>query len=593
MAISCRVDGNVLARLGGGGAWAAPFRVLGRRSKMSGIRRFGVRVALAGAVAALSVFGPPAVQAQTPPPTQPQPPPFTERRLSMTDAVELALKQNADLDVVRIVPLIQDTGIDLAKSNWVPSLNSTFFEDRNSSPPNSFLSGGQTKIQQNQSFFTVGIGALLPFGSSYNIGWDNYRSTTNNAFANFSPQYGSNLAFNFTQPLLRNFGVDSPRQQLQVSRKNREISDEQVREAVTTTTRQVRNAYWDLVFSRSSLEVAQQSLDLAQRSLKENRARVEIGTMAPIDIVQAEAEVAQREEAVIIADAAIGRAEDALRALIFGRHLAAEWNARLIPTDPAVYTEMPVDIDSAVRASLDTRTDLLQAQKTIEANDMTIRFLRNQILPDLIASVDYGAVGIGGTQLVRGDGFPGDVIDTIKKPYSDVLQDVVGAQFPSWTFTVQFSYPLGTAPAEANLARARLQNQQSARQLDAARIRAATEIREMGRTVTANSKRVDATRAARTLADKRLEAEEKKFQAGMTTSFFVLQAQRDLNQARNNELQALIDYLKSVVDWETSQIAPLGASPFITVVTGGGVGSAQSIGLQQQQQNQQQQQQRR
>jgi outer membrane protein TolC len=158
---------------------------------------------------------------------------------------------------------------------------------------------------------------------------------------------------------------------------------------------------------------------------------------------------------------------------------------------------------------------------------------------------------------------------------------------------MQFSYPLGTAPAEANLARARLQNQQSARQLDAGRIRAATEIREFGRTVTANSKRVEATRAARTLADKRLEAEEKKFQAGMTTSFFVLQAQRDLNQARNNELQALIDYLKSVVDWETSQISPVGASPFITVVTGGGVGSAQGIGLQQQQQNQQQQQQRR
>ena len=531
---------------------------------MSGIRRFGVRVALATAVAGLSVFGPPAVQAQTPAPAAP------ERRLSIMDAVELAIKQNSDLEVVRINPAIQDVSIDQARAQWAPTFTTLFQGDYRDNPPNSFLSGGQETITNNQNILNFGFGSALPWwGSSYRVGWENYRATTNNAFANFSPQVGSTATFNFTLPLLRDRSIDLTRQSLQVSSKNREISDVLVREAVATTTRFVKNAYWDLVFSINSLEVQRLSLDLAQRSLKENRARVEIGTMAPIDIVQAEAEVAQREEAVIVAEAAIARSEDALRALIFTAHTPEEWEARLVPTDAAVFTPLAVDLRGSVREALDVRTDIVEAQKTLEANDITIRYLRNQLLPDLTAVVDYGATGIGGDQFVRGEGFPGPIIDTITKPYSDVLKDVIGAEFPSWTFTVQLGIPLGNSTQDVNLARARLQNQQSLRQLDASRIRVATEVREAARQVTTNGKRVEATRASRALAEKRLEAEEKKFQAGMTTNFFVL--------------QALIDYLKSVVDFETAKVAPLnGAVNVISVSPGGGFTS----GSQQQQQQQ-------
>lgn len=532
---------------------------------MFGIRRSRIGAALVAAWGSLSAFGAVAVHGQTPAA------PPVERRLSITDAVELALQQNADLEVVRINPQIQDVSISQARANWAPSVNSLLQSDNRNSPVNSFLSGGQSKITNNQATYNAGIGSNLPWGgASYNVGWSNYRATTNNVFSNFSPQTGSTFTVNFSQPLLRNFAIDATRQQLQVSRKNREISDVQVREAVAGTTRAVKNGYWDLVFAISSLEVQRQSLDLAQRSLRENRARVEIGTMAPIDIVQAEAEVAQREESVIVAEAAIARAEDALRALIYGQHASQEWNARLVPTDAAAFTPVSVDIDGAVKGALESRTDLQQAQKTIEANDVTIRYLKNQILPDLRASVDYGATGIGGSQFIRAnDGFPGTITGTVNKPFTDVLNNVFTNDFPSWTFAVQLTYPLGTSPQDATLARARLQNQQSMKQLDSSRIRVATEVREVARTVNTNSKRVEATRASRALAERRLEAEEKKFQAGMTTNFFVLQAQRDLNQARNNELQALIDYLKSVVNYETSQIAPLNSGASVTVVTGG------------------------
>ena len=530
---------------------------------MFGIRRSAAVSAVAAALGGLSVFGVAPVHGQTP--AAQTPPAAAEQRLSITDAVELALKQNADLEVVRLNPQLQDVGISLARSAWAPTFT-TFAQGSNRDTPiNSLLAGDVDKLENNSTAMNFGLQSALPWrGASYQIGWENNRATTNNIFANF------------TQPLLRNFGIDSTRQQLQVSRKNREISDVQVKEAVATTTRSVKNAYWDLVFAISSLDVQRQSLDLAQRSLKENRARVEIGTMAPIDIVQAEAEVAQREEAVILAEAAIARAEDALRALIYGQHAADQWNSRLVPTDQAAFTPVAVDIDGAVKGALGSRTDLQQAQKTIEANEVTISLLRNQVLPALNASVDYGGTGIGGTQLIRGDGFPGPIIGSETKRYSDVLGDLIRNNFPSWTFTLQLSYPLGTSTQDANLARARLQNQQTARQLDASRIRVATEVREVARTVTTNSKRVEATRASRALAEKRLEAEEKKFQAGMTTNFFVLQAQRDLNQARNNELQALIDYLKSVVNYETAQVAPLGAGAGVTVVSGatGAAGAA-------------------
>jgi outer membrane protein TolC len=224
------------------------------------------------------------------------------------------------------------------------------------------------------------------------------------------------------------------------------------------------------------------------------------------------------------------------------------------------------------------------SQKQIESNDVSIRYLRNQSLPDVTANLNYSALGVGGTQYRFGSGFPPEVLGTTQRGFSSVLGDAFGGAYPTWNFNVQLSYPIGRSNAEANLARARLQNQQAEKQLESQKLLVATQIRDLARNVQTNSKRVEATRSARALAEERLRAEEKKFQAGMTSSFLVFQAQRDLSQARNNELQAIIDYLKSVVDFQTAQDAPLSG--------GGGVPQVNS-GVQQQQQLQQQQQQQR
>jgi outer membrane protein TolC len=520
---------------------------------VSGIRARSALVAL-GATAWLSVFGVAPVRAQTPPAAQ-----SDIRRISIDEAVALALENNLDLQVDRISPQIQDLSVAQARTGYTPVFQSVIDWNDQTQPPASLLAGNASQIVGNNSGYDFGVSALNKWGGFYNVTFNNARATTNNIFTNFNPQLNSNISLNYTQPLLRNFKIDGTRQQILVSQKNREISDVQLEQSIALTARNVKNAYYDLMYTIGNLNVQRQSLDLAQQSLKDNRARVEIGTMAPIDIVQAEAEVAQREESVILAEAAISRAEDRLRALVFNPSSPDFWRLRIEPTEQVQFRPMTVDTDGAVANALKRRTDLNRSRRQLEANDVNIRYFRDQTRPDVNASVTYFAQAIGGTSYIRDPttGFPGTIVGEAQKSYASTLQTMFSGDFPTWTLQMQISYPIGQANAEAALARARLQDQQSRRQLQSQELVVATQIREYARQVQTNTKRVDATRASRVLAERRLEAEEKKFQAGMTTAFLVFQAQRDLNQARNNELQALVDYVKSTVDFEAVQETPL------------------------------------
>ena len=186
--------------------------------------------------------------------------------------------------------------------------------------------------------------------------------------------------------------------------------------------------------------------------------------MAPIDIVEAEAEVARREEAVIIAEGTISQAEDRLKSLIFDPGMPDFWRIRLELTDPPPVEMRPVDLDLAVKTALDKRTDIRLARKQIETTDINIRYFRNQTLPDVNAQVDYSLTGLGGTQLIRGDGFPGPIIGQIDRGFGSVLGDIFRNSFPNWTLSLVVGYPIGPSSAEANLARARLEQNQTQKQ---------------------------------------------------------------------------------------------------------------------------------
>jgi outer membrane protein len=488
----------------------------------------------------------------------------TLRRLSIDEAVNLGLEQNLGIKVQRFDPQIQDTGIAQARSFWAPQFSSTISRASNQQPVVNIFSGTQPSVTTGQFATGVTLAETLPWGANYTANWNNARFTTTDPTNTFNPRVQSNISLNFTQPLLRNRSIDQIRQAVASSQKFRDLSDIQLNSVIIQTTRGVRNAYWDLTTSINNLKAQQESLTLAQQSLKDNQKRVEIGTMAPIDIVQAQAEVASNEERVIVAEALIKRAQDNLRALILDPSTPDFWTAVFEPSDVAPFTEQAIDIDAAVRNALDKRTDLRSAKNSLDRSDIDIRFLRNQILPDVSAQVNYGAIGIGGVQLPSRNPFTGeftsDITTPIQRSYGSALGDVFRSSYPQWTFGVQIGYPLGASTSHANLERARLEYQQAQAQLKNMELQVATQVRESARNVQTNQKRVLSARASRELQEKKLEAEEKKQAAGMSTSFFVFQAQRDLAQARTAEIQAISDYNKSLVDLEAVQLAPITGS---------------------------------
>lgn len=504
-------------------------------------------------VAAAGVLLPAAVQQAAASETQ-------VRRLTADEAVRLAAENNLGIQIARFDPQIEDLNILQARTGYTPTLNSSLQQNSNTSPPNSFLSGAQGTLNTDQFSMTTDVQQLLPWGGQYALGFDSARSTSNNFFSNFNPQLRSSLSFNYTQPLLRGFKIDGTREQILVSQKNREIADVGVRETLTTTSRTVRNAYWELAYQIAALQVARQSLELAEESLRNTRSRVEIGTTPPIDIVEADAEVATRREAVIVAEAQIATAEDTLRALVYNPSMPDFWTIRIEPVDMPPFEPMSVDVDGAIRNALDRRSDLQQAKKTMEATDIDIRFLKNQSMPDVSARVDYGLSAIGGVQFVRAPGIglaPGEIIGEQHRGLGSVLGDLLTNDFPAWTLSLNYSQPIGRSSQEANLARVRLQHSKSETQLKNQELQVATQVRQAARQLVTNQQRVQTTRASREFAERRLEAEQRKFAAGTSTNFLVFQAQRDLAVARNNELRAILDYNQSRVDLETVQEVPL------------------------------------
>ncbi|HEY7055158.1 MAG TPA: TolC family protein [Vicinamibacterales bacterium] len=494
--------------------------------------------------------------------------------LTMEEAVRMALENNLGIREERLNPEIRNYAVVQASSVYTPALFSQLNRGNSAAPPTDFLSTGGVGVVTSGSMTTVaGITQQLPFGgSNYQFSFDGSRSTTDAPRTIFSPQLGSHLNLVYNQPLLRNFRIDQFRQQLYQSKNLQSVADIQLHQRVIQTSRNVRAAYYNLVGAIAGLDVAQQSLDLARQSLKDNRTRVEVGTMAQIDIVQSEAEVASNEENVIVAEAAIQSAQDQLRALIMNPSQPGFWDARFKPADQPMLAAQAIDLDGAIRTALANRTDLQQLKKNIESTDIDRRFNENQRLPQLDLQARYGVTGIGGTQFSYGAPGPNgelpQVTGTSIRSFGDVLHDVFGNDFRQWSFQLNMSYPIGTSQAEAAVAQLKLQQQQQHTTVADLEMQITTQVREAARNVSTNLKRVEATRKARELAERRLEAEEKRFTVGLSQTFELVQAQRDLARARQQELNATIDYNRSLVDFETVQNAPLGGGGGVSVSSG-------------------------
>ena len=544
------------------------------------LRCCALTLSLVAAGASAFAQEPPAAQPVPPPPPAAQPTPVPPppqgpvRRVTIDEAVASALQQNVALRVQRMNPDISELDIAQAYGSWLPALTGRLFYQDLTQPVATILQSGagQSNFTQNQWLGTFGVEQVLPTGGSYSLGYEAARTRNNNLFAILNPNTRGNLSFSFVQPLLRNRGVDSTRLNIQISKNNLAISDLELRNTVVTTVRNVKNAYWNLAVALSNLAVQQQTLELSRQTLGDNRKRVEVGTMAPIDIVQAEAEVASNEENVIIAEQTVAQAQDRLRALLLDPGLPEFWQTTFEPADTPALAADPVDVEAAVQNAIKNRLDLQQTRKQLENNESRIRFFQNQVLPAVGLNVDYGLAGLGGTVLNRDTTDPlnpsGAVTRSVR-PYGDVVRDILGFDYPTWSASIQVNYPLGRNPNRVNLERARLQNDQSQLQLRDLERQVIQQVRDLARQVNTNLRRVATTRAARTLAERRLEAEQKKFGVGLSTTFNVLQAQRDLAAARNNEQNAILDFENSRVDFEAAQEASISGGSGISLVGGG------------------------
>jgi outer membrane protein len=498
---------------------------------------------------------------RTPAPTQAAAVAVQGPQLQVTsdEAVRMALENNLGIQAQRLSPQIQALLLSQTRATYAPLLFSNTTKNSNSNPPNNFLAG--ENFVTNAGFRNnSGVDQLLKWGGGrYAASIDGARNTTSDPTNPFNPILSSNFNFNFTQPLLRNFAIDSTRQQLLVGQKQLEIVDVQLQQTITQTARGVRSAYFALLGAIGQLEVARKSLELANVSLRNNEKRVEVGTIPPIDIVEAQAEVSRNEEAVIINEAQIKSLEDALRTLIMNPSQPDYWTARIIPSEQPVLTPQTVDVEAAIRNALDKRTDLIQARKQLEQTDIGIRFARNQRLPGVNAVVNYGLAGVGGTRTGYdySGGFPVPTGEVVQRSFGDALRDIFGNEFKTWSFQLQVNYPLGRSAADVELAQGRVQRQQDVTGLRALELQVTAAVRDAARQVDTNLQRVEATRKAREFAQKRYEAEEKRMTVGLSTTFQLFQAQRDLAQQQLAELNAVISYNSAPVNFEAVQLVPV------------------------------------
>jgi len=500
-------------------------------------------------------------------PTEPAPPPGTNVDLTLDEATARALERNLDIAVERLNPQTFDLNIARIRAAYRPTASSTINQQSRVQPPTSTLNGGNI-VDNTVTTYNTGLTQQVPWGGgNASFQFNNNKQVTSNNLVNYNPAFNSNFALTLTQPLLRGFLIDNNRQQLRVTALNRDASEIQLRGTIATTLANVRNAYWELLYALQALDVAQGSLDLANKLVQDNQSRVEVGALAPLDVVQAQAEAATRRQTVAQADAQWRTSELSLKRLIVSGTDDPLWNAQINPIDRPTFLAEPLDVQAAVRTALDDRTDLQQARKTIESNDITLRYMRNLTLPALDLQASYGANGLGGTQFRRnGTGVTSQIIGSVPGGYGDAWRTLTGRNYPTWNLGLNFSYPIGASAQEAQLARARVQLNQSAAQIRALELQVATDVTNAALQVQSGLTRYQAATIARSLAQQRLDAEQSRFDVGLSTNYFVVQAQRDLSTAQNTELRALLDYRRALVDYERLQEAPAARGAGITVL---------------------------
>jgi outer membrane protein len=497
--------------------------------------------------------------------------------ITIEDAVARGTDKNVDIAVARITPRLTDFTIAGLEANYRINLTSSTSTSRVNQPATNATQGvaaGQNQLTDTRAWNSGITQNLFRTGANYSVNWTNSRREQSSANAFRNPTFNSFMSFNVTQPILRGFKIDATRAALKTNRISQQNDEISLTATTATTQANVRNAYWDLVYAIGAVEAAQNSLDLAARLVRDNKSRVEIGTLAPIDVVSAQAEEASRRNTLVQSQATVRTAELTLKRLIVSGTDDPLWTSSLNPVDRPSTTPEPINLEAAVARALSQRTDLQQSKNNLQISDINLKSQVDQTRPLLNLTANYGLTGLGGpfTSTVR-DPITGQVVSQTPVPsgYLDAVRNVFGLDIPQFTFGLNFAYPLGKSAQEATVARSRLSLQQTQVNLKALELQIATDVTNAALTVQSSLESVQATIAARELAQKRLEAAQSKADVGMATNYEVVQAQRDFADARNNELRAVLNYRKALVNFDTVQrVGTRGVGAAVAGGAGGG-----------------------
>lgn len=471
---------------------------------------------------------------------QAQPLPSGEKiELTLAQAIEFALRNALDLDVASLSYQRSGFSIGAAQGVFDPNVTAAVSASSRETPTTSSFQAPASTSQR----FDFGFAGLTQIGTEYSVGFGGVRSdsptkTSIPGYVEINPTFSSSLTASVTQPLLRGFGRDVNTRLVVQSRLGQDSASWDFVASVQTAVQLVENAYWDLVYANSNLESKKEALDRAKDFNRITKIKIDVGALAPIEIVQTEVTIAQREQEIILAEGQIGDAQDRLKRLLNVTDLNT-WSRPIVPTDKPAEERLEIDVEAGIRSAIEVRPEVKQALVNIESRKINVVFNRNELKPRLDARGAYGLSGVG---------FNNDLVEP-GSSYSDAFSQIGSWDYPNWTVGLNFAIPLGNRTARANAAIAATDLELANTNLALLKQNLSLEVRTAARNVDTARRSVAAAKKARELADRNLDAERKKFENGMTTSFTVAQVQNDLTTARSNELLAIAGYLKSMVSW--------------------------------------------
>jgi outer membrane protein TolC len=486
--------------------------------------------------------------------TTPQAPPQGETlRLTMTDAVTMALEMNLQLKSDRMDVDVAAQGVAGAKSVYLPVLTSNLNRQSGKSVPSDFTQG-LTDITSRGLSVSATLGQQVPwYGGNYSVSWQGSRNDQVGGISSFNPRLSSFMSLNFTQPLLQDLRIDSQRFGVQQSERLRAIADLTLQQRLVQTEAQVKNAYLSLIAAVEGRKVAQQNMDIAEKSLQNAKARVAVGQSPQIDVIQADARVAGIREGVIAADGAIGTAEDNLRQLILDPNRPDYWTVHLEATDTIQLTPFQVDVDAAIKNALANRLDLISFKRNMEITDLRMNLNKNATLPSIDFNARYSAQGTAGTQFEFGSGFPPPITSRTDRSFGSALGDTILGAYPSWQVGVTVGYPIGQTGAKVAVATTQIQKRQQELDLHNFELQVVRDVREAARQVRNSFERVQAAVAAREASEAQLRAVDRQFEVGIGTTLDQQVRQQELATALNRELAAKIDYNRALINLERVQ----------------------------------------